>query len=476
MDSNSNSIRPHPGPQEAFLTTAADIAIYGGQAGGGKTFALLMEPLRHIAVPGFGAVTFRRTTPQIRREGGLWDESAKMYISQGARPRETYLEWIFPSGNRLAFASMEYDHDRYDWDGSQIPLICFDQLEHFTETQFFYMLSRNRSTCGIKPYIRATANPDPDSFLAEFLEWWIDDDGYPILERAGILRYFIRQGDDIIWADSEGELTNQYIGSLPLSVTFIPASIEDNPTLLDKDPSYLAKLDALPHVERERLRRGNWRIRPSAGAYFKREDFHILDSPPPNDPIIKAIRQWDLAATTVKHRHKRRKTNPDWTVGLKMARRKSGIITIEHMIRFRGTPYQVELKITSTADTDTRSTIIGLNEDPGQAGKSQVSSLTRQLHGFNIKASKETGDKETRASPLSSQVQAGNVYLIAGKWNQAFLSEMENFPEGAKDDVVDAASAGYNKLLGRKRAGSWGRAQDDQDQQPRNHATIMKVS
>src|SRR5690554_534113 len=70
---------PQAGPQEQFLKSKADIAIYGGAAGGGKTWALLLEPLSHIANPGFGGVIFRRTTVQVRNEGGLWDESARMY-------------------------------------------------------------------------------------------------------------------------------------------------------------------------------------------------------------------------------------------------------------------------------------------------------------------------------------------------------------------------------------------------------------
>jgi hypothetical protein len=77
------------------------------------------------------------------------------------------------------------------WKGAQITLICFDELTHFSAHQFFYMVSRNRSTCGVRPYIRATCNPDADSWVADFLSWWIDpESGHPIRERAGVLRYF----------------------------------------------------------------------------------------------------------------------------------------------------------------------------------------------------------------------------------------------------------------------------------------------
>jgi len=149
-------IRPQAGPQENFLATEADIAIYGGAAGGGKTWALLLEPLRHIHNPEFGAVIFRRTYPQIRSEGGLWSESSTIYPAMGGQPRESILDWTFPAGGRIKFAHMQHEINRLDWQGAQIPLIEFDELTHFTKEQFFYMLSRNRSTCGVRPYIRAT--------------------------------------------------------------------------------------------------------------------------------------------------------------------------------------------------------------------------------------------------------------------------------------------------------------------------------
>ncbi len=123
---------PQPGPQAAFLASPADIAIYGGAAGGGKTWALLMEPLRHLANPGFGAVIFRRTTVQVRNEGGLWDESERLYPQLGARGFRSSLEWRFPTGASVRFAHLEHDKTVYDWQGAQVPLIGFDELTHFS--------------------------------------------------------------------------------------------------------------------------------------------------------------------------------------------------------------------------------------------------------------------------------------------------------------------------------------------------------
>src|SRR5690606_271099 len=144
-------LRPQEGPQWKFARTAADIAIYGGGAGGGKSWSLLFEGMRNIHHPGFNAVTFRRTTPEIRNPGGLWDESQKLYPLVGGRAARHNLRWTFPSGATVQFSHMENESDRFNWQGSQVALISFDELSHFEAGQFWYMLSRNRSMSGVRP-------------------------------------------------------------------------------------------------------------------------------------------------------------------------------------------------------------------------------------------------------------------------------------------------------------------------------------
>ena len=270
-----DQLKPQSGPQTAFLASVADIAIFGGAAGGGKSFSLLLEPCYHIENPKFRCVIFRRTVPMLRAPGGLWDASREIYARLGASAREQSHEWIFRSGAVVKLSGMELESDAYSWQGSEIALLCFDELAQFTEKQFFYLLSRNRSTCGIKPYVRATCNPDSDSWLRQFIGWWIHPDtGLPIPERAGVLRWFIRREDAIVWADTPQELVDQFGNDAePKSVTFIPASVHDNKILLAQDPGYVSNLKALPLVERERLLCGNWNVRATAGNYFRREWF-----------------------------------------------------------------------------------------------------------------------------------------------------------------------------------------------------------
>lgn len=414
----------------------------------------MIEPLRHKDVPGFGAVIFRRTSTQIRQEGGLWDESNGLYRAHGAKPRERQLDWRFPSGARVGFGHMEHERDRFNWDGAQITLLGFDQLEHFTYRQFFHLLGRNRSTCGVRPYVRATCNPDPDSWLADFVAWWIDPKtGYARPKRGGRLRWFVRLGDEIDWASSRAALVRRHgAGSHPLSVTFIPASVQDNRILMETDPGYLAKLRALPRVERERLEKGNWRIRPAAGLYFRRGDLMPCEVVPASSSGGGVtVRCWDLAATEAQPG-----SDPDWTVGLKMTRAEGGLFFVEDVVRLRGSPHKVERAVLATAEADGKAVRIVLPQDPGQAGKAQGQSYLRLLAGYDVRLRRETGDKVTRAGPVSAQAEAGNVRLLRGPWNGAFLDELENFPptgRGGHDDQVDALAGAFRELVAMTSAG-----------------------
>jgi predicted phage terminase large subunit-like protein len=435
------TIKPQLGPQTVFLSSAADIAIYGGGAGGGKTWGLLMEPLRHVSNPDFGAVFLRRNTTQIRNEGGLWDESMTLYPLLGAVPKEHELWWRFPSGAAVSFAHLEHDKTRFSYQGAQIPLICFDELTHFTATQFWYMVSRNRSMCGVRPYIRATCNPDADSWVAGLIAWWIDQDtGLPIPERSGVVRWFVRVGEELKWADSPEELA-QYLmpdGTPipPKSLTFIPAKLTDNKALMAADPGYMASLLALPLVERERLLGGNWKIRPAAGLYFQRSWCRVVDAVPAGTVFGRG---YDLAATPPTPDN----PDPDSTSATKIGRAPDGRYIVVDNRSTQATPAGVERFISNTASQDGREVEISLPQDPGQAGKSQVKSLTLMLSGYTVRSSTETGDKVTRFGPFSAQCEAGNVDVLRGEWNDKWFMNLEGFPAAKHDDDADSTSRAF---------------------------------
>jgi predicted phage terminase large subunit-like protein len=428
-------VGPHPGPQEEYLTTSADIAIYGGAAGGGKSFGLLLECTRHVANPDFGFVVFRRTTPQITNEGALWDTSFEVFPALGASPRSHDHSWLFPSGCRGRFTHLEHDDTVQDYQGSQIPLIGFDELTHFTEKQFFYMPSRNRSTCGVRPYIRCTTNPDPKSWVRRFIEWWIDKDtGLPIPERSGVIRYFVRQDGKIVWVDGDYRDKD---GNAPKSVTFISAKLSDNPTLVRKDPGYRANLASLSRVDRQRLLEGNWNASEDLGM-FESSWIKFVDRLPDG---IRLVRYWDRAATEVSDKNK----DPDWTAGA-LGGIVDGELYVADMRHFRLDPVGNEREISQTAEVDGPNVDVYLEEEGGSAGKDVVSNYQRNvLKGRTVVGDRPTGDKVVRAKPWCALAERGHVKFLRGSWNQDTLDEVGSFPH-AKKDQVDAISGLYKVL------------------------------
>ncbi len=444
VEQETIEIAPQPGPQTDFLSTTADIAFYGGSAGGGKSYALIIEPLRHYENPLFGGVIFRRNGVDIRNEGGLWDESEKVYGSVRGHPREAFMEWIFPPGSRMKFAHLEHEKTVLNWQGAQIPYEGFDELTHFTENQFIYMMSRNRSTSGVPGYIRGTCNPDVDSWVRKWVDWWIDPEtGLPIPERAGVIRYFIRIDGVLYWGDTKEELIEKY-GSdqLPKSFTFIPAKLEDNKILMDKDPTYRSNLNALQRVDRMRLKDGNWNVRAQAGMFFRKGWFKVVESYN-KERVKRIVRSWDRAATEPSEAN----LDPDWTSGVKIIELDTGQFIIADVAAMRGTPGEVEDFVKNTATQDGYDVEIVGQQDPGSAGVADVARFTQLLNGFVVKIEKVTTDKETRAKPVSSACEHGNVLVLRGAWNDAFFKEAESFPtKGVHDDTVDALSVGFNEL------------------------------
>jgi len=438
----NSEIKAQPGPQSQFLATKADIAIFGGAAGAGKSWALLAEPLRHVLNGKVGAVIFRRNSTQVRNEGGLWDEACDLYPQTGGIGTSHNLTWVWPSGMTVSMRHMDNESDRFAYQGSQIPILCFDEITHFTERQFWYMLARNRSMSGVPSYIRATCNPDPDSFVARLIEWWIDPvTGYAINERSGLLRWFVRCGDDLDWFACRASALEKHPGSEPKSLTFIRSSVYDNKILLASDPAYLSNLKSLPLVEREQLLHGNWKIRAAAGNFFRREWFEIVDAAP--RPAQSSCRFWDRAGTKPRDGGK-----ADWTAGVLVSKSREGIFYVEDVVRFQGTPAEVERCMVATATQDSRDTIIGFMQDPGSAGVAEKDYAVRMLAGHQVKVISATGSKETRAKPASSQAENGNIKLVRGRWNHDFLSELVNFPEGQNDDQIDSLSGAVNTLAG----------------------------
>ena len=187
---------------------------------------------------------------------------------------------------------------------------------------------------------------------------------------------------------------------------------------------------------------GQYMQRPSPGdgGVFKPDQIQIVDALPAGD--IKWCRGWDFASTL----------DGDFTAGAKLGRLKDGRFIIADIVRLREGVDARDSAIKNTASRDGIDVKISIPQDPGQAGKTQVAYLTRELSGFNVKSSPESGDKVTRAEPFAAQVNVGNVIMLRAQWNDAYINELRMFPNGTFDDQVDASSRAFAEVMIPKRS------------------------
>ncbi len=444
-------LAPQPGPQTALLSSPADVIVYGGEVGGGKSWGLLFGAARHIDVPGYSAVIFRRESTQVTGPGSLWEESAGLYGAMGGKPIGNRLEWRFRTSDPkrdaiIAFGHLQYERDKQNHQGRAYAFLGFDEATHFTESQFLYLLSRNRSTCGVTPRVRMTTNPEPDSWVARLISWWWDQKtGYPIPERDGVVRYMARVGDDFVLGDTGADVaarSGQPAETIK-SLTFIRSRLDDNQVLNYRDPGYRARVELLPKVERDRLLGGNWLVKAVGGEYFEKPWFEVVEAAPTN--TTKRVRAWDLAATKPGPKNR----DPDWSIGLLVSVDSKRTVYIEDMVALRDQPHGVDQAILNTASQDGRATIQCFWQDPGAAGKSDLARRKRELMGYStdsLVAASGKG-KVAWAIPVSSYAKAGNIKVVRGDWNGQFFQQLEGFPApDCHDDVVDALSLAYNKL------------------------------
>lgn len=269
-----------------MLSCDADVMIGGGSRGGSKSFSLLMEALYDIQNPRFSAIVLRNQIPDLV---GVINDSKTVYKDFGElNISKNDLTWKFGAGGKLQFsyyASDNFATFEKRFQGQQYAYIAIDEITHCPWEKFRYLLSCNRNAYGIRNRFWGTCNPDPDSWVVEFIKWWIGEDGYPIPERNGVKRYFyIKNGSlhDIVWGNSRKEVYEQCKDIIDQDYTeqfrkygepwdifiksaaFVEAKLADNFQLMRDDPSYLGNLSAQSEEKRERDLRGNWKFK-SAG-------------------------------------------------------------------------------------------------------------------------------------------------------------------------------------------------------------------
>lgn len=286
------------GAQEKMLAQNVDILIGGGSRGGSKTFSLLLKGLYYVDNSHFNGIIFRKEKPDLN---GIIDVHEQVYGQFGVYNRsDSDKAWYFNAGGKL---QLNYYNDSYEdfktrFQGHQYSYIGIDEITQIPYNKFKYLITCNRNAYGLRNFVYGTCNPDPDSWVRKFIDWWINPEtGYPIPERDGVIRYCFMDGDDvnsIYWGDTKEEVYAQCrdiidamwkpsydkLGLSKLdfikSVTFVKAALEDNAKLLLSDPTYLANLAGQDEEQRMRDLDGNWNWKSTGSDLIKMSDMEEI--------------------------------------------------------------------------------------------------------------------------------------------------------------------------------------------------------
>lgn len=434
-----------PGFQERFSACAADGAVGGGGAGVGKSAGLLIEPLRWVHLPGFTGLILRRDQRDLERPGGLWPKAQQLYPAFGAELKSAEYLARFESGATIQFGYYNPKTYEEDFQGPELGYLGLDELTHFPEKVVQFLIGRLRSPAlqgvGVRPYWRATVNPDRRSWVRRLVDWWVAQPpgpGYAIPERAGVLRYYLRRGGQMVWGDTREELLAQFPRTKPehvRSFTYVPGKLSENRFLGADYEGALLELDE--HLQ-ARLIDGDWNAEPPSGALFRSDWLKELAAAPAGGSWLWV---WDLAATA----EAEASTNSSFTAGLLMGLVDGKVVIADAEIG-RWDAAEVEERVVRKAqETRDLTRRVRICRERAGAGKAQLEHYVRLLQGFDVVGDVESGEKEVRLRPLVAQARHGHFGYVRGPWNETFKTHLLGLPS-RPDDVGDAASAGYADL------------------------------
>ena len=332
----------------------------GGAAYVGKTWAEVYFPLRYVGRAGYTAAIYRQRLADVIHPGGLWDEASRLYPPLGAEPNRHDWAWRFPAGASVSFRHCT-DEERVK--GSQIATLLLDEGTHFEEDFVWNLYTRNRSNArGVPAQMLITTNPDADSWLAEFLTWWIDQDsssptyGLPIPGRANKIRYLVRIEGRAHWFAARPHsaqlksLHPRANSTWVKAVQFIPGRLEDNQIGLRANPGYEGNLASADPVSVARLLGGNWKIRRGKGSLFKSSWLRDEERAP---RLVRLVRGWGLAAT---------EGSVDWTAGVLLGQEEDGTLWVLDVVRGRLNAGQVERLVRAVAEAERLDEAVSMRE------------------------------------------------------------------------------------------------------------------
>lgn len=377
--------------------------MYGGAAGGAKTWWLLAEALAYCDIPGYAALLIRDTWPNLSREpDGLIPIAHKWLRGTPAAWDGENRTWRFPAGATLSFGHLQTPEAHHNFDGPSYQMVGFDEVTHIRPGQFEHLQTRLRRLTSLQVPVRIRTASNPGGRYHSYYRHYYALDG-----------------------------TQPVPGRL-----YIPSRVVDNPHLDAAD--YIARLSSLPDVLRLRILEGDWSVDDSGG-FFRPENIAVVDDWPRH---ARTVRGWDFASTDSSVGG-----DPDWTAGCRVGVA-DGVCYIVDMVRGRWDPAGVETAVRTAAAQDGPSTEIVIEEEAGAAGRNLVHTYRRMLTGHRVHAGSVSGSKLVRATPFATAVGKGQVVLVRGRWNEEFLTELSGFGAAGSrhDDQVDAAAHAFNRV------------------------------
>jgi predicted phage terminase large subunit-like protein len=472
----SNAIKPCSKFQFDYLKDTSNILVVGGAAGSSKSYVGLMRHLLHIEDPNYRGMCIRKNSTAIMKTGGLFEQSVDLYrqYDQDIKVKLKDQKIVFSSGSSIAFSHYENKNAANLYQGLQLSGIMYDEATHSEEADIWWLISRLRSKANCPHSIWLTCNPDPDSWLLEYVRDYLHPEGHelagrPIQEKNGNIRWLVRNAGEVVWGETREELIEKYGRPnlppehpdqiKPRTFRALFGTVDDNPALLQMQPDYKASLESLPRAECERLRWGNWFARASGSSYWERSWVKEINEPPLHTDFVKIVRAYDFADSIPNELNGGR---CDYTACCKMGKLKNGEFVIlevaRHHIRFG----DWASFILDNARRDGVNTDILLPVDPNPAAKAATQMLAKEItaHGFYVNSKRASTSKLDRFRPFSSATQNGLISIVKGcchdlwgkvhNYNNFYYKELEAFQgEREINDMADCTADAYMYLASR---------------------------
>ena len=471
-----SDIGPKSEFQAKYLQSDAKIMVVGGAMGSSKTYIGLLRHARFIDDPNYVGYVIRKNSTMLTATGGVFDEAYDLYkqIEPGCQAKVRDKKIVFPSGAQIAFNHYENDKAGEDlYRGLQVTNFMYDEATQASERHIWFLLSRMRSKAAYNGSMWLTCNPDPDSYLRKWVEWYlipeVDENGNknplagrPDPAKNGVIRYLLRlPGNNIAWGETPEELIEKYRidgrpDPRPISFQGLFGTIYDNPPLMEMNPDYLPNLEALERVEKERNLHGNWFARQEAAGHFKRQWLFEAQEEPAKSDIERTVSAWDLAGELKSETN----PDPDYIANVKMSKLKNGSYFIHRVVRFRARFGDWVKRIVEFGEQDGRHVDILIPEDPNASAKAASKMIINEIisHGFYAKGQPTNRAKLDRYRPYCASAKNGNVAILTNcctdeenknyNDNSFYYLEQEVFKGDNKthDDMVDATADAHNEL------------------------------